>query len=263
MSALRPIQLVIPMAGLGTRFTAGGYTEPKPLLKIHGLAMYRLVMANLLSRDVGRVVIICQRSWKLSESIVDLRDALDVEIELIEIDYVTGGPADTVQLAEGWLRPDDPVVTANSDQYVAVDIRSFYSTLQTGRVAGALLLMEDDHPKWSYAHVDDEGYVTEVREKVVISPYATVGIYGFHSAELMFEAFDAMRSQSDHVNGEFYVGPAYNYLKPGDLRVASINLGPVATVMHGMGTPEDFELFLTSGASVLAVEGARRLGMPL
>ena len=149
MNTRGDIQLVIPMAGLGTRFTDRGYDVPKPLLGIHNLAMYRLVLANLLTDQVGRVAIVAQRAWDLSASIAELREALVLEIELIEIDYVTGGPADTVQLTECWLHPDDPVVTANSDQYVDADVRTFYAALESGDVSGALLLMEDDDPKWS------------------------------------------------------------------------------------------------------------------
>ena len=63
------IQLVVPMAGLGTRFSESGYKTPKPLLQIHGLAMYRLVLANLLTEHVGRVAIVAQASWNLSSSI--------------------------------------------------------------------------------------------------------------------------------------------------------------------------------------------------
>ena len=261
MSQTQSIQLVIPMAGLGKRFTECGYTVPKPLINIHGLPMYRLVLADLLTDQISRVAIVAQRAWNLSRSIDQLGESLGLEIALIEIDYVTDGPADTVQLTEEWLHPGDPVVTANSDQYVDADIRPFYSVLTSGEVAGGLLLMEDSHPKWSYARLNEKGYVIEVREKSVISPFATVGIYGFATASIMLDAFAAMRARGDRVNGEFYVGPSYNYLRTG-FPIAATNLGPVSTVMHGLGTPEDFESFRASDISRHAVSKAITNGMP-
>lgn len=263
MTASGRIQLVIPMAGLGTRFSERGYGVPKPLLSVHGLSMYRLVLGNLLTEQIGRIAIVAQQSWNLGPSISALSNALDLEVELIEIDYLTGGPADTVELAQVWLRPDQPVVTANSDQYVHADIRPFYGLLESGSVSGALLLMEDDHPKWSYARLNEAGEILEVREKEVISPFATVGIYGFSSARVMLEAFAAMRASDDRVNGEFYVGPAYNYLKSQREPIASTNLGPVSTVMYGLGTPEDYEFFLSTDLSRAAVKDALARGVPL
>ena len=250
----------MPMAGLGTRFSDCGYKTAKPLLSIHGIPMYQLVLANLLTDQIGRIALVTQAAWQLSKSISDLSKALDLEIELIEIDHVTQGPADSVQLAAAWLHPSEPVVTANSDQYVSADLRPFYEVLTTGGVAGALLLMEDDHPKWSYARLE-HNHVVEVREKAVISRFATVGIYGYRTATIMLDAFGAMRDADDRVNGEFYVGPSYNYLQDRGEQIASTNLGPVSTVMYGLGTPDDFEHFVASDISRSEVERALSLGM--
>lgn len=254
-----PIQVVIPMAGLGTRFSDAGYTTPKPLLPIHGQPMFSIVLANLLTEQVGSVTIVAQQVWDLGEEIALLDRALPQPIRLIEIDYVTGGPADTVELTRHLLDPDLPVVTGNSDQYVAADLSEFYAQLDDPDVAGNILTMEDDHPKWSYAATDADGNVTLVREKEVISPYATVGIYGFSTAALMFGAFDAMRDAHDTVNGEYYVAPAYNRLIAQGLRVSSTNLGPVSEVMHGLGVPVDYEAFLGQELSLRAALTAKSL----
>ena len=240
------------MAGLGRRFTEAGYSQPKPLLPIHGLPMFSVVLANLLTDQVGSVTLVAQEAWQLSDSVRRMRAALAQDVQLIEIDYVTGGPADTIELARPLLDPDLPVVTGNSDQYVDADLGAFYGLLDDPAIAGAILTMEDDHPKWSYAATDPSGDVTLVREKEVISPYATVGIYGFQSARLMFEGFDAMRAASDTVNGEYYVAPSYNRLIERGLRVTTANLGPISKVMHGLGVPSDYEGFTRSHAAVEA-----------
>ena len=244
------------MAGLGTRFTESGYTTPKPLLPIHGVPMYRVVLANLLTVQVSRVVIVAQKQWDLSGDVGVLSRALNLDIHLIEIDHVTEGPAETVKLAQDFLDPHQPVVTANSDQFVNAQLDEFYESLILGAYSGAVLLMEDVDPKWSYARLNSQGNVVEIREKEVISPFATVGIYGFESASTMFNAFRQMQDSSDRVNGEFYVGPAYNYMQHLSRPVTSTNLGPIATVMFGLGIPEDYEFFIGSEVSVRAAARA-------
>lgn len=248
------IQLVIPMAGLGIRFSQSGYSIAKPLLPIHGQPMFLVVIANLLTDDVGKIVIVAQKSFRLKGMIDLIRRKTNREIDLIEIDYVTGGPADTVELARNFLAPELPVVTANSDQYVDSSMNPLYQQLFRLDVGGSILTMEDTDPKWSYVRQDASGIVSEVREKEVISNLATVGIYGFKSAHLMWQGFDAMRDDKGSVNGEYYVAPSYNYLIADQQRILTHDLGPIQSAMHGMGIPEDYENFLRNPVSRKAAD---------
>lgn len=236
------------MAGLGTRFSDSGYLTPKPLLPINGRPMFELVLYNMISDRVRSVVVIAQKAWDLSQHIEELQSRLVPTLRLVEIDYLTDGPASTVDLARPYLDPSLPVVTGNSDQYVDADLAPYYSLFDDPSIQGTILTMEDDHPKWSYAAVDEQGDVTLVREKEVISQFATVGIYGFRSATVMYEAFEAMRQAEDRVNGEFYVAPSYNHIISEAGRVVKYDLGPISEVMHGLGTPDDYETFLLSRA---------------
>lgn len=255
----KPVQVVIPMAGSGSRFTDAGYSVPKPLLPVQGAPMFALVVANLLTERVGSLTIVAQRAWGVGPSIDRLGDAIASDVRLIEIDHLTGGPADTIELTRPYLDPDLPVVTGNSDQYVDADLRPFYALLDDPDLAGAILTMEDDDPKWSYAATDERGDVIDVQEKVVISPYATVGIYGFSTAGLMFSALDEMRAIGDSVKGEYYVAPAYNRLIARGLRIVPSNLGPISSVMHGMGIPVDYEAFVLTEAGQVAAARANAL----
>jgi len=261
VSVGRQIQVVIPMAGKGERFIAAGYSTPKPLLPIHGIPMYRLVLSNLLTESVVKLVIVSQASWQLQDNVRQLSTVSGIPTELIEIDYFTQGPAETVALARSHLDPKVPVITGNSDQYVDADLSSFFHATMDDRVSGSILTMLDDDPKWSYAAVTEDGWVTRVKEKEVISPHATVGIYGFTSAEVMFQAFELMKQADDHVRGEFYVAPAYNYLINRGEEISIVDLGPISTVMYGMGTPEDYEHFLSTDVSQRAVSRAVALGL--
>jgi dTDP-glucose pyrophosphorylase len=256
----RTIQLVIPMAGLGSRFVDAGYTVPKPLLDIHGVPMFELVISNLMSTSICKIVLIIPSVWGLATRMMALGDVLNVEVVVVEADDLTDGPAGSVALAKPHLNPDLPVVTANSDQYLDADLSSFYASVSSPNHLGVILGMEDNDPKWSYARLDGNGQLIEVREKIVISNLATVGVYGFISAAIMFDAFEKMRDAGGSVNGEYYVAPAYNHLlDDGGTGVIVTNLGPVGNVMHGLGIPDDYESFLLSETSSRASEIARKL----
>ena len=254
------IQIVIPMAGLGSRFKSEGYSVPKPLLPIHGQEMYKVVLANLFSKDVSRVVLITPREFELSPLASRLTESLGIEVIVVEVDSVTKGAAMSVLLARDFLDENAPVVTANSDQYVDFDARGFYAKLQNQEEVGLVLTMQDSDPKWSFARVDERGKILEIREKEPISSNATVGIYGFKRASALFDAIDKMVLADDMANGEFYVAPAYFYIEgfenPG---VAIWDLGPVGQVMFGMGVPDDYEHFLTLPVSAKAARDSRSL----
>lgn len=249
---VKEIQLVIPMAGLGTRFSKAGYELPKPLLPIHGVPMYKVVIANLMHKAICSVTIISPKGWGLGDEMRALSEPLGVPVNVVEIDYITQGPAQTVSLAKPFLDPNLPVVTANSDQYIDSGLHDFYSSFASQRVSGAILCMEDSDPKWSYVRLSNEGFVSEVKEKEPISNLATVGVYGFGSAELMLGAFNEMFAAKDYALGEFYVAPSYNYLIRLGHAISVTNLGPVGKVMHGLGIPKDYEVFLKNVVSEAA-----------
>ena len=249
-------QLVIPMAGSGSRFRDAGYPLAKPLLPIRGVPMYQVVLANVLHDSVRNVVIVARAEWRLEPTIRALSASSGLHIELIEVEQTTGGPAETVEFAIPHLKPGVPVVVANSDQYVDASLNDFYALCQMEDVAGVILAMEDDDPKWSYVAVDESGRATQVREKKVISPLATVGIYGFSSPETLCQGFRAMRQAGDQTNGEWYVAPSYNYMIADSQTVRVVNLGPIGTVMHGLGIPVDYENFLSSSVSQAAADRA-------
>lgn len=253
LESQRRIQLVIPMAGLGSRFSQAGYPVPKPLIEIHGIPMYRVVVDNLIHESVASLIILCPKKWGLSNKIFELGSAYGVPVNVVEVEGLTEGPASTVWLAKPYLNPDLPVVVANSDQYIDADLSEFYDGVSGPSSACVILCMEDSDKKWSYVRQSSEGLVEEVREKQVISNLATVGVYGFSSAAVMLGAFQEMFSAKDSTLGEYYVAPAYNYIIKHGHPVSVVNLGPVGTVMHGLGIPVDFELFLKKPVSRQAV----------
>jgi NDP-sugar pyrophosphorylase family protein len=244
------------MAGLGSRFWGSKWSDPKPLIDLGGVRLFELVALNLLSPLVSRVVFVSQVDHHIKSFTSRLGAVCQQEFEVVEIDGLTGGPAETVLAGLDALEGDVPVVVANSDQYIFGGLSDFHEVLNLPDTAGAILLMEDSDPKWSFANLQSNGLITEVREKERISSYATIGIYGFSSGALLGELIRRMRSDGAMVNGEYYVGPSYNYVLPEEGVVRGHNLGPITGSCFGLGIPDDLGNFLSDSRGMQAVKSA-------
>jgi len=253
------VELVIPMAGKGSRFQGSIHTDPKPLIPIHDFRMYEHVLANLVTEQVSKVVIVAQANFGM-RSLLEQRhfSALEVDLEIIEIDYYTDGPAETVALTLKELDSSLPLVVANSDQYINADISKFYSALEGPGKSGVVMTMVDTDVKWSYAALDSEGHVTHIAEKEVISDFATTGIYGFSNSGLFADAYGAMKNAGARHSGEYYVGRSYYFLDRSNGPVLNFPVGDIGDIMFGLGVPEDLDRFLSHPISL---ESNRRAGI--
>jgi NDP-sugar pyrophosphorylase family protein len=238
------IQLIIPMAGKGARFAERGYTRIKPMLPIAAITMIEVVLQNLISPIVETVTIVTRTD--IAEN-YDLRKLLAEKypkVDIVTLEAMTSGPASTVMEAFKRIDPEKPVLIANSDQYIDIDFQTSLIEFLDSDLDGFIWGMEDTDPKWSYVAINDSGFVSKVKEKQVISNIATCGVYAFKSGRLFESAYSKMVECEDKTNGEFYVAPTYNYLIDSGYRIGVANLGPTSAIMHGLGTPEDYEAFL-------------------
>lgn len=237
-------QLLVPMAGLGNRFVTAGYRTLKPMLPVHGMPLIELVLRNLGAKQASKVIVVIKKEDNLFEAVMKISEKIGINIEIFQLDKLSDGPADTCHAARGSLDMGQPLVIANSDQYLDAPITEYFKELEENKFSGMILAMEDSDPKWSFVRIDNEGSALEVREKKVISNLATCGVYGFARAQDFIMGYELMREAGDRTNGEFYVAPIYNYLISYDFKVSVINLGPTSKVMHGLGTPHDYEMFI-------------------
>jgi dTDP-glucose pyrophosphorylase len=232
------INIVIPMAGLGSRFVHAGYKTPKPFIDISGQPMIKRVLSNLYCNDAKYILIARKEHMDKEASLVK-------EIEenygaiFVPIDDLTEGTASTVLFARKYINNDNPLLIANSDQIVDIDINEFISDCQSRRLDGSILTFIDDKKdsKWSFVKVNTDGIVTEVREKKAISNIATVGIYMYSKGCYFVDAALDMIINNDRVNGEFYTCPSYNYAIKNGKEIGIFDVSK--DKMHGLGTPED------------------------
>jgi len=204
------LNIVVPMAGRGSRFAKVGFSLPKPLIPVHGIPMIRLVIHNLRPRRDHRFIFICLKEHETDFEIAQKLRSWAPGCEVVFVDGVTEGAACTVLLAKRWILGENPLMIANSDQWVDADINDYLQTMEEKRADGLIMTMKANDPKWSYVRFDEAGNVVEEVEKKVVSDEATVGIYNYRTGDLFVEAAESMISKNMRVNNEFYVAPAYN-----------------------------------------------------
>lgn len=248
------LNIVIPMAGLGSRFRDAGYILPKPLIPIHGVPMIKLVISNIRPRCEHTFTFICQKRHVLEHDLRTCLSSWAPNCNVVEIDGLTEGAACTVLCGRDAIADDNPLMVANSDQFVDFSIDEYLSAMDGPRTDGLIMTMKATDPKWSFVEVGPDDCVTRVAEKVPISDNATVGVYNFASGREFVRSADAMISKNLRVNGEFYVAPVYNqFIGDG----AKIRICDIGSGMHGLGTPLDLTQFLQKDISRRATEATR------
>ncbi len=224
------MNIVIPMAGAGSRFTAAGYVEPKPFIPIKGRPMIEHVIENI-AQEGDKIYLLCRlehMAYLASSSLCDRSN-----VAFIPVERITEGAACTVLRAESFIDNDEPLTLVNSDQYVFYDRAGWRKFTQS--VDAGIMTFESDHPKWSYS-LEENGRVVRVAEKQPISDKATVGIYYFAKGRYFVTGAKRMIEKDIRVNNEYYVCPVFNEL------VDLINVQNFdVRRMYGLGTPEDLE----------------------
>lgn len=238
------LNVLIPMAGEGSRFSKAGYTFPKPIIEVNGKPMIQLVVENL-NLDANYIYII-RKEHNTKFNISSRLNQITPGCKIVEVDSLTEGAACTTLLAKDFIDNDMELLIANSDQYVEWESGEFYHTINNPNIDGAVLCFENSHPKWSYAKLNSDGNIDLIKEKEVISNLATIGIYYWTKgsdyvkyAEQMISK-DIRYGQSFNGNGEFYVAPVYNEA----ILEGKIIKPYTVEKMYGLGTPEDLETFV-------------------
>ena len=232
------LNVLIPMAGAGSRFEKAGYTFPKPLIEVEGKPMIQLVVENL-NIDANFIFIV-QKKHKEKYNLDSLLKIIAPECKIVEVDKMTEGAACTALLAKNYINNDSPLFFANSDQFVEWDSNEFFYKMNESKCDGGIALFKATHPKWSFAKLNESNKVLEVAEKKPISDNATVGFYYWKKGSYFVKYAEQMIENNDRVNNEFYVCPVFNYAIRGGLDI----IGKHIDKMYGIGTPEDLNVYL-------------------
>ena len=237
------MQYIIPAAGLGIRFTNFGYSTPKPFIDLYGLPMIAWAISNFTYYEGDSLTIVLRKEHEIYQ---DLCSAtlfnLKCKINFVYLNKPTDGAARTIHIATEKLKEEEPLIVANSDQYIFNNLEMYTRSVTSTTSEGNILTMIASSNKWSYIK-EENGLITHVAEKKQISNFATVGIYGWRKTKDFKDSFNEMLHAEDKVNGEYYLAPTYNYLISKGMKINHTLIGSIGTTVIGLGTPSDFESF--------------------
>ena len=232
------LNILIPMAGAGSRFEKAGYTFPKPLIEVKSKPMIQVVVENLNIK--ANYVYVVQKSHREKYNLDALLTLITPGCKIVETEGMTEGAACTALLAKEHINSDAPLFFANSDQFVEWDSNEFMYKMNETDADGGIVSFTATHPKWSFAKVDEQGLVTEVAEKKPISDIATVGYYYWKHGSDFVKYSEQMINKNVRVNNEFYVCPVFNEAIEDGKQIRTFNVKG----MWGLGTPEDLDYYL-------------------
>ena len=222
--------IVIPMAGAGSRFPKSEYPNHKSLIEFNGKTLLEYSLRSLpfkKSKCVIFIVLTSQIDPQMERLISKLCGSTPFEI--LSLDNPTRGQAETVHLALKNVSLAEELLIHNCDTAMNVDWEI------ERRSGGVIFTFESDSDAFSYAKVDNRGYVIQVAEKRVISEFASSGTYWFSSVGLYEECY--ARQSNNNTYSELFVAPLYQEL---------INEGIDVKIQQceevfPLGTPKDLE----------------------
>ena len=230
--------VLIPMAGAGSRFSLAGYTFPKPLIEVNHKPMIQVVVENLNIK--AKFIYIVQKEHYEKYNLKYLLNLITPNCQIVQVDGVTEGAACTTLLAKEYINNEKHLIIANSDQFVEWDSNKFYYAMTNDNLDGGILTFKATHPKWSFLKIDDNNFITEIAEKKPISDIATVGIYYWNKGSDYVKYSEQMIKKNIRINNEYYVAPVYNEAILDGLKFKPFRINK----MWGLGTPEDLKNYL-------------------
>lgn len=206
---LNKTNIIIPIGGIGKRFSDYNYSLPKPLIKSLGES---IIIRCINSLNIGKNDTI-YIPYRVELDNYNFRDILNKEFDLnfkfIPIDFDTRGAAETVLLAldnMGYQELIKPTIVVDSDNIYNDDIINDFKSINDN----VIFYFEDknDKPLFSYIKVE-ESIVTDIKEKVKISNFACSGGYGFKSGKTLKEYITKTIKHNEKSKNEFYISTIY------------------------------------------------------
>jgi dTDP-glucose pyrophosphorylase len=237
------LNIVMPLAGEGSRFAKMGYKNPKPFIEVLGKYMALHVVDNINIPGAKYIFLIQSRHLEEfgASFIEELKKRSFVhDFEIIPIKEKTSGAACTVLLAKSFISNTDELLIINGDQIINDDFSKALVFFARKKADGGIWCFFNTSSKWSYVDIDSNRHIIRVAEKIPISNHATCGVYYFKHGKDWVTAAERMIEKNDKVNNEFYVAPVFNYL----ILEEKVILPWFVNEMHGIGTPEDLTNYL-------------------
>ena len=199
------INIVIPMAGAGSRFQIAGYDLPKPFIDVNGKMMIEHVLDGIKIPDATYTLIIQEAFKQEHQDKLDLL-AQKYGVRFVAVEKLTQGASCTALAAHELINNDDMVVFADSDNFFDnTAFRNFIEDAKNRKLDGSLLTFNTQEPCFSFAETDDNGFVIRTAEKDPISNHAITGVYLFAHGRDFVKCAINMMIYGDRAKNEYYM----------------------------------------------------------
>ena len=233
------------MAGRGQRFSKNGFDIPKPLIMINGKTMIENAVETLGLKGNFIFIVYRYEDTSLNKKIHQILNSICENPTIVEIDYITEGPASSALLAEKYLNLEEELIIANCDQVMSWDSDRFLKYAKISKMDGIVVTYDSDISKNSYIRLDENGFGIELAEKKVISKLSLNGIHYWRKSRYFVDSTKKMIEKNLRVNNEFYISMTYNEMIEDGYKIGNYHID--TSEHHAVGTPEDLEKYLKNG----------------
>ena len=218
------IEIVIPMAGEGSRFKNAGFSLPKPFIDVSGKMMIERVLDGVKVNDARYTLVIQERF--LVENLSQIKKINDeYNVQFVNVEKLTQGASCTALAARKFINLSNLVVFVDSDNiFDNKGFNNFIIDAQMRNLDGSLLTFKSNDNKFSFAKIDDEGYLIQTKEKEVISNHAIAGAYLFKNGEFFVDCVIDSLIYGDKVKNEYYMSNVYNYAIKKGLKIGIFDI---------------------------------------
>lgn len=229
------------MAGAGSRFATAGYVKPKPFIEIHGKMMIERVLEGVLCERASYIIIIQKNFLNSYEAEINYL-VNKYKLSLVEVDKTTEGASCTVLAAHKLINSYIPLLICDCDNIIENEVfQNFIRTSLSRKDDGVLMTYFSNQNYFSFAKVDKNNYVCDIREKEVISSNAIAGFYFIAQGEDFINSTIDIIIYNQRSKNEFYISDVYKNLISKNKRISLFEVNEKQ--IKCVGTPEQLHNF--------------------
>lgn len=243
---MRKLHIIMPMAGEGSRFKKEGWTTPKPLIELNGMPLFKHAISSVSADGIELKYSFIVRQEHIDEYKIDEGiKSFQHDANIFSVLKTTRGAVETCLMAESAIADDDAVIVMDCDlefrskKFIEI-IKEILAQPSEVANGGALVSFESKEPRYSYAALGEDGFVTRTAEKEVISDHALCGAYFFSTGKRFKQIAHQLLDEPEFKKPEYYVSLLYNYLLADGEKV---RLAPMEEY-YSYGTPEELKRYL-------------------
>lgn len=243
---MRPLHIIMPMAGEGSRFLKEGWTTPKPLIELHGLPLFKRAISSVSIDGVPIKYSFIVRQEHIDKYHIDEQiKAILPQANIFSVLKTTRGAVETCLMAESVIDDEDGVIVMDCDlefrsKHFLEVLKDILSKPIEESEGGALVSFESNEARYSYAAIGSDGFVTRTAEKEVISNHALCGAYFFSTGKRFKQIAHQLLNEPEFKKPEYYVSLLYNYMLAEGEKVQLATMEEY----YSYGTPEELKRYL-------------------